>query len=219
MDQIEFNADFSSATPYTVIVANGSFPTHPLPVAALEHATQIICCDGAAQKLVKNGYEPDVIIGDLDSISEEMKITYADRLIQIVDDSTNDLTKAVYYAKEKGIEHVVVVGATGEREDHALGNIALLAVHHSLLDLQMLTDYGWFGVISESSTIQSFKGQQVSIFSPFNAVVSSENLKYPLNNYRLDSWYKGTLNEALGDYFKLKISEGEELIVFQEYSR
>lgn len=219
MDQIEFNADFSSATPYTVIVANGMFPTHDLPVAALKHAAQIICCDGAAQKLIKNGYEPDVIIGDLDSISDEVLELYSDRLIKIVDDSTNDFTKAVYYVKEHGIKQVIVVGATGDREDHALGNIALLAVHHTLINMQMLTDFGRFIVISESATFQSFKGQQVSIFSPCNAAVTSENLKYPLNSYTLDSWYKGTLNEALGEHFNLLISAGEELIVFQEYAR
>ncbi len=50
----------------TVILANGTYPTHAVPVRYLEEADLIVCCDGAAEKLVAHGMEPGIIIGDLD---------------------------------------------------------------------------------------------------------------------------------------------------------
>ncbi|MDM8004372.1 MAG: hypothetical protein QUS66_15985, partial [Bacteroidota bacterium] len=52
----------------TVILANGTFPSHPVPLARLHETDMIICCDGAAGKLVAHGLEPGIIIGDLDSV-------------------------------------------------------------------------------------------------------------------------------------------------------
>ena len=54
-----------------VILANGNFPTHPVPLQTLQGAKTIICCDGAAESLINSGRTPDIIIGDLDSLSEE----------------------------------------------------------------------------------------------------------------------------------------------------
>ena len=52
-----------------VIVANGKFPDNSVPLEILNNAKYIIACDGATDKLLKNGYKPNLIIGDLDSIS------------------------------------------------------------------------------------------------------------------------------------------------------
>ena len=51
-----------------VILANGDFPSHPVPLKQLSGADKIICCDGAAGALVSAGMEPDFIVGDLDSL-------------------------------------------------------------------------------------------------------------------------------------------------------
>ena len=48
-----------------VILANGNYPTHPIPVKKLHKAGCIICCDGAAGQLTDKGLEPSIIIGDL----------------------------------------------------------------------------------------------------------------------------------------------------------
>ena len=64
------------------IVANGNFPKHHIPLEILNKANCIIACDGGADTLVSNGYEPDIIIGDLDSISNENKLKFSDRLVK-----------------------------------------------------------------------------------------------------------------------------------------
>lgn len=201
----------------TVILANGTFPTHPVPLARLLEAELIVCCDGAAEKLVAHGFEPGIIIGDLDSVSPELKEMYKKILVQDSDQETNDLTKAVNWSIVAGIREVAILGATGIREDHTLGNISLLADYSSRIDTVMLTDTGNFRVYDRSVTIASHPGQQVSIFSIDPTItVTSIGLRYPLNNLRLHSWWRGTLNESAGDSFSLEFGNGH-VIVFLEH--
>ena len=208
-----------SATPAAkiVILANGTFPTHPVPLARLCDADMIICCDGAAEKLVANGLEPGIIIGDLDSVSPALRERYRDILVQDTDQDTNDLTKAVNWCVSAGIREVTILGATGIREDHTLGNISLLADYSTRIDAVMLTDTGSIRVYDRGVIIDSHPGQQVSLFSIDPSLkVTSSGLKYPLDNLTLHSWWRGTLNEAVTDSFSLDFNSGK-VIVFLGY--
>ena len=55
--------------PEAVILANGEYPTHVLPLKILEEAKFVVCCDGAANEYILRGHTPDIIIGDGDSLS------------------------------------------------------------------------------------------------------------------------------------------------------
>ena len=109
--------------PEAVILANGEYPTHPLPLRMLEEAKFVVCCDGAANEYISRGHTPDVIIGDGDSLSPEYKELFAPIIHRIADQETNDQTKAVLFLQKKGYRKIAIVGATGKREDHTLGNI------------------------------------------------------------------------------------------------
>lgn len=201
----------------TVILANGQFPSHPVPVRYLEEADLIVCCDGAAEKLVYNSMEPGIIIGDLDSVSPELKGKYKNILVTDSDQETNDLTKAVKWCVSQGIKEITILGATGIREDHTLGNISLLAGYNNEIKAIMLTDTGSFRIFNGTVTIDSFPGQQVSLFSlDPGLAVTSTGLRYPLQNLKLTSWWRGTLNESISDNFTL-VFEGGNLIVFMKY--
>jgi len=201
----------------TVILADGTYPTHVVPLKHLREADLIVCCDGAAEKLVAHGLEPGIIIGDLDSVSPELKERYRNILVQDSDQETNDLTKAVNWCVAQGTAEVVILGATGIREDHTLGNISLLAAYCERIDAVMLTNTGTFRVYDRSVTIGSHPGQQVSIFSiDPTLTVTSFGLRYPLNNLTLNSWWRGTLNEATDREFRLEFENGR-VIVFMEH--
>jgi len=201
----------------TVILSNGKFPEHEIPLKCLGEADLIVCCDGAVEKLVQHGFTPGAIVGDLDSIPEDMRKMHGDIMYGDPDQETNDLTKAVRWCVAQGIDEVVIVGATGLREDHTLGNISLLADYSRMLKVTMLTDTGSFIVVNAGTAIPSAPGQQVSIFSldPTTGITSS-GLRYPLNNLSLQSWWRGTLNEATGDHFSLEFDRGQ-VIVFMGY--
>ena len=192
----------------TIILANGEFPQRKQVRDLLQSAGRVVCCDGAVENLLQTGREPDIIIGDLDSISRATKARFQDRLVQVDDQDTNDLTKAVNWCIDRGIDKVVILGATGKREDHSLGNISLLLEYIPKIEVEIRTDYGCFIPLTKAqNTIKTFMGQQVSVFSlNTRSEFTSEGLKYPLNKMRLDSWWKGTLNEAVSDEIRINIS-------------
>ncbi len=201
-----------------VILASGDFPRGVKALHILESACLRICCDGSAAALLTAGWEPDVIIGDMDSLSLELQQRFADRIVRMEEQDSNDLTKAVRYCSEQGHRKLNILGATGMREDHSLGNISLLTVYAPLADVRMLSDYGEFFPVRSGEEVESLKGEQISIFSLDNSVkVSSEGLRYPLQELVLSHWYTASLNEALGDSFRLFFS-GDYLILYRSFS-
>jgi len=190
-----------------VIVANGQFPCHAIPLDILKNASHIVCCDGA----IKNVPQAEVVVGDGDSIPA----AYHDRLIQITEQDDNDQTKATRYCVEHGWKRIAYLGSTGKREDHTLGNISLLMRYYREWGVEgtMFTDHGFFTPAYGSRTFQSMKGQQVSIFNFGCQQLSSEGLRW--DAYNFSEWWQGTLNEALGDTFSIQ-ADGYYL-VYQTY--
>lgn len=202
----------------TVILANGLFPSSKRCLDLLENATRIICCDGAADKLTGYGITPEVIIGDLDSLSRELKTKFASILIQDREQESNDLTKAVRYCQSRGYDSITVLGATGLREDHTLGNISLMLEYYPDVSVEILSDYGRFNLVESGATIPTYPGEQLSIFSLDNRVkVSANGLKYPLDKLPLSKWYSASLNEATGHTFTLEFSGDLPLILYQAW--
>ena len=199
--------------PYTIIVADGLFPTHEIPLGYLKNAARIICCDGSAENLVLAGYIPDAIVGDMDSLTEDLSNRFADRIFRDDNQDTNDLTKSVCWCSESGYKDIVIVGATGKREDHTIGNISLLAEYINDVNVIMITDTGIFRPFTDSCKVSSFPGQQVSIFSiDPETEITSAGLKYPLNHTKILNWWVATLNEALGDFFTLEFNHGRIIV-------
>lgn len=105
---------------YTVILANGEFPTNPIPLSILNNCNYLVCCDGAVNNLAQTIKEPDAIVGDCDSVSEENKAKYKDIIHRISEQETNDLTKAVNFCAKLGRKKITILGATGKREDQPM---------------------------------------------------------------------------------------------------
>lgn len=194
-----------------VVLANGDYPTNPLPLKILAEAPYVICCDGGADEYIRRGHTPDVIIGDGDSLSEENRTKHADILHRISDQETNDQTKAVHYLMAQGKRRIAIVGATGKREDHTLGNLSLLIDYmRAGGEVRTYTDYGIFIPCQGTRTFPCHPGQQISIIN-FNACkLHGKGLVYPLSDFT--NWWQGTLNECTGTEFTVE-AEGEYLIM------
>jgi thiamine pyrophosphokinase len=157
-------------------------------------------------------------VGDLDSLNDGLVTRFADRIHLDESQETNDLTKAVTWCREMGYKDIVIVGATGKREDHTLGNVSLLADYIKDVNVIIITDTGIFRPFLKSSEISSFPGQQVSIFSiDPGTEVTSHGLRYPLTRTKITNWWFATLNEALGDSFSIEFNTGR-LIVYLNFS-
>lgn len=204
-----------TSLPAAIILANGDYPVHPLPVTLLEKSNYVVCCDGAANEFVRTGKIPVAIVGDGDSLSSENHTCFSHLMYAMADQETNDQTKAFQYCIEHQKKDIFILGATGKREDHTLGNISLLADYMEQASVSMLTDYGVFTPVSTDSLFESLPGQQISIFALEPAEITVSGLLYPINNRILTNWWQGTLNESAGSYFSIYTTG--KIVVFRAY--
>ena len=178
-----------------VILAAGNYPEHEIPLRILQEAETVVCCDSAAERYLAEGNVPTAIVGDGDSLSAELKLQYAHIWQMDTEQDTNDLCKAMRFLTRQGIKQFAILGATGKREDHTLGNISLLIdFMRQGLDVQMFTNHGVFIPCQGQRSFQVEIGQQVSIISFGAQGFKAQGLKYPLHDFT--NWWQGTLNEA-----------------------
>ncbi len=198
-----------------IILANGEFPRRHLDM--LKDASCRIACDGAAETMLAHGIVPDWIAGDLDSLSPELQRQYADRIVHEEEQETNDLNKAFRCAmRHIGKNDILtILGATGKREDHTLGNISLLADFAELHEnIRLVTDTGVFFPLLRSGSFATLPGQQVSIFNPGGESlrISGTGFKYPVHDLELRRWWTATLNTAQGNICTLSFASGSVLV-------
>ena len=202
-----------------IILANGSYPKHKIPLQYLSSKNKIIFCDGAINNLNNKNINPYKIIGDLDSISKVCMEKYKDIITLQSEQNNNDLYKALNWCYNNDYSNIVILGASGKRDDHFIGNIFLLFEFTCFLNLKMITDTGIFIIINKNTIFKSYVNQPVSFFAIDNTIkVKTENLKYPLNNTSLKNLFSGTLNVSISNTFKIDISHGS-LLVFQKHKK
>ena len=202
-----------------VIICDGSFPRTEYPRYLIRTADFIICCDGSLKKFIRNskaifGTErlPDRVIGDMDSLPESLRKKHSDIIVKIDEQEHNDQTKAFRWAMENlvDIESITILGATGQREDHTIGNISLLMEYMRMgAEVRSYTDYGIFIPCKDTCTFECRKGQQVSIFNFTAKGLKEKGLAYPI--YDFTSWWQGTLNKCTDTSFTIE-AEGEYLV-------
>ena len=201
---------------YTVILANGSFPRRKSLLALLHGASHIVCCDGAAEALLRHGMTPDLVVGDLDSLPAALLRKLGRRVVRVTEQETNDLSKAFRACMERSWRSLVILGAGGKREDHLLGNASLLTQFAAAgADVRMETDYGTFLPVLESASFRRPVGTKVSIFSFHPEMpITASGLKYPLDKLRLPFWWCGTLNETNAPEFSLAFDGRTPLLLY-----
>ena len=204
-----------------VIICDGQFPKTEYPRYLIKTADFTICCDGALTKYLRHsknifGFErrPDMVIGDMDTLSPSMQRKHADIIVKENEQEHNDQTKAVRWALTNisDIDLIYILGATGGRIDHTIGNASLLMEYTRMFDLgtigiTMVSDNGTAFAVNDTVEFDCGTGRQVSIFSPDNSLrIKSSGLEYPTDEVVFDNWWKATLNKASQDTVRLTFS-------------
>ncbi len=213
-----------------VIIGDGCFPKKEYPRYLIRTADVIICCDGAFNKYMRNcnslfGTErlPDAVIGDIDSLSESARRKYQDIIIHIDEQENNDQTKAFTWALEniEDISDIHILGATGQREDHTIGNISLLMEYARRfnteargINVEMVSDFSTIFAVTDSIELNCGTGRSISVISPDNSLkIKSSGLEWPTDDVVFDNWWKATLNRACSDTVKLEFSHRSIAII------
>lgn len=202
-----------------LIVCDGSIPDKNWILSRKNHHKILIACDGAANHLIGDHIFPDIIIGDLDSITEQTKTIAAAHSIKLVespDQETNDLEKALVFAKKENVSVIEIVGAMGKRIDHTLKNLSvLLQFFHQFEQIYFLDEWGIHFIAKEQVQIQAQEKTRISLI-PLNGVVSgitTSGLAYSLTNEWLENGKRdGTSNHFISNFADIQKKTGDLLI-------
>jgi thiamine pyrophosphokinase len=206
-----------------VIICDGQFPKTEYPRYLIRTADFVICCDGALTKFLRNSKAiysqerlPDLVIGDMDTLSASMQKKYRDIIIKEEEQEHNDQTKAVRWAVNNipDLEHIYILGATGGRPEHTIGNAGLLMEYTRMFPLEekeitveSVSDHGTMFPVTDTVSLDCGEGRQISVFSPDPTLkIKSQGLQWPTDDVVFDNWWKATLNRASQDTVTLEFS-------------
>jgi thiamine pyrophosphokinase len=173
----------------TVIFANGVVDDPELLSPLLKTNEFLIAADGGLRHIRELQLKPDLVIGDLDSVTEEDQKWILENQIETrkfpkKKDQT-DLELALLAAIDLGGDPITVVGALGGRIDQTLTNIYLLLMPElQNADIRFEDGHEELFLIQRHAEILGKKGDTVSLLpllSPATGI-KTKGLKYPLHD-------------------------------------
>ena len=167
-----------------------------------EKPDAVIAADAGMEYLYRSHRVPDVIVGDFDSVGTEA-LAYFKTLPAI----------------RRGAERITLLGATGTRLDHVLGNIELLGIGLKAgIPIQICDAHNRIRMIDRGMTLARKEqfGTYVSLI-PYTECVEHLTLKgfkYPLTDACLRGFCSlGVSNEIVADTAEISFESGILLVV------
>jgi thiamine pyrophosphokinase len=204
-----------------VIFANGLLPDLSHAKALLQANDVIICADGGTHHALALHLRPDLVIGDMDSISKEewQQLQRENIAIDLHprDKDETDLELALDRALDQKPSSIRVIAALGKRLDQTLGNISLLA-DPRLADQDIRLDDGLDEVLlcRSRSELRGSPGDTVSLIpwaGPARGIRTS-GLKWPLEDESLlPEKTRGISNEMTSATASIALTSGLLVIV------
>jgi len=177
-----------------IIFANGRMEVSPTLTSEIQTSSLVVAADGGIHNCKSLGIQPNIIIGDLDSIPSDELTIYHDTGVEVIRYPTRknetDLELALQYTLKHDVSEVIIIGGLGARWDMTLTNILLLA-HPIFAGLKIrLLDGNQELVLLQTgvpSVMHGQPGDNISLIPLAGDVsgVITEGLEYPLKNETL----------------------------------
>ncbi len=208
----------------TIIFTNGEYKNKAFYNKYLGNfaADYVICADGGANYARELNIKPDIIIGDMDSITTETRAFFAEcRFDQYpTQKDETDTELAITHAIKKGADKVTILGGLGSRMDHSIGNIYLLKRFMDAgVEAEMVNENNRIRLIGKETAFQFPIGTIVSIL-PIGGDVEGLTItgfKYPITAGKMsvDKPY-GISNVTTKETQHIVFKKGMLLIVIPE---
>ena len=182
----------------------------------IEESDVIIACDGALDNCLENNLAVDIVIGDMDSVSKsalEYTKKNSVQVIEITEQNSNDLSKAIVYAENLQPESINIIGVDGGNSDHQLANYLTLIETKTHAKIY-LDDCVVFCASSSSPVTYSIDlGTPFSVFSIGKSkTVCLAGGKWKLNGEDLEPSSQGLHNIAEEKEIRISCQTGNLLI-------
>ena len=184
-----------------LLIVGGADFSEDLFEEVYDNGTPIVAADGGANFLADCNISPELIIGDLDSISHKtIQNIETEKIITISDQNTTDLEKVLSNTESS---LTIGIGFLGSRIDHELASLSAL-VKFSHKKIILIGEEDIILLIPPSFSLPSFDGMRVSLFPLGSVKVQSEGLKWSTEGLTMKPTNKiGTSNQAIGKVIKL----------------
>jgi thiamine pyrophosphokinase len=209
-----------------VIAANGVL-IEPMRVSSLIQPDDlVIAADGGAAHLVASGVWPQVVVGDMDSLTGDLAAELAEggaKFIEYPEDKAQtDLELALRFALSQNPDEVLLVGLTGGRLDQTLSNLLVLTKPEweaARLIIGNGQDTAYLMRDQDEIVLNSSQGDIVSLI-PLSGVVSgvkTEGLQWSLENASLEfGTTLGISNKMISQRARVSMMAGTMLLVHRE---
>ena len=204
-----------------IIFANGELPDIKYARTILHEDDYLICADGGARHALALGVKPHLIIGDMDSTTNETLKNFQQLGVEIEiyprDKNETDLELAIARAVEHEPKEIIIVAALGGRMDQTLANIALLSNPY-LVSRNVCLDDGAEEIffVQNQAQVRGRSGDIVSLIPWGEPVhgVQTQNLRWQLNSETLyPDKTRGISNEMISNVVSIKIESGLLLVI------
>lgn len=188
-----------------VIIANGDFLVKEIILEAIQNKT-VIALDGAMNHLYRLGIQPDILLGDFDSITPAVaehfgvKARFADMhetdmpyqgngiiIVPALNQNLTDLAKAIRYCDQQQASDITLLCALGARIDqHEHAMRLLRSEYRKNRPMLLLTDEQTLRFAKDETV--SFAGQpqdKCGILAYPQATISTQGLLYDVENFPL----------------------------------
>ncbi|EIW01047.1 thiamine diphosphokinase [Thermoanaerobacter siderophilus] len=204
-----------------LIISNGDIKDYNFYEKLLKDVDMVICADGGANHAYQMKIKPDLIIGDFDSIKEEILEFYENEGVRIekfppMKDET-DTQLAMLKAIELGATDVTFIGVIGERFDHSYANLSLLLyLLNRNIKGKIVNEKNEIYLINKFIEVEGKKGELLSLL-PYSKEVKgiyTKGLFYGLSGQSMDlEMPYGISNVFTEDKATIEIEEGLLLVI------
>jgi thiamine pyrophosphokinase len=196
-----------------LLLANGDAPSKSsIKYLQKRGFNFLICADGGANSAKKLNIIPNLIIGDLDSISENNEKYFSDKseIIIISRQNDTDVEKALKYLIRKKFDEVILLGATGDRLDHSICNLGIVIKFFNKIKISILHEQSFLKAYVNDVELKTERNEIISLYGfDTSTKITSKGLKYPLKNISLPFGEReSTSNVAISEVVYLKITGG-----------
>ncbi len=207
-----------------LIIGGGELPSQELLTKEYSQSDYVICADKGGEYLLNHNLMPHLLIGDFDSISAESLNRFIEEKVIVerypVEKDFTDTELCVMKALEYNPKEIVMLGCTGSRVDHVIGNIGLLNLclqkgikayikdkHNEIFLLDK--PYNFKREIGDIISLQAFTEEVQGL--------SISGVKYPLKGYNLKSWSPYTVsNVILNEEVSITLEKGILMVIFSK---
>lgn len=184
---------------HALLIGNGETQETVFLQNLAQQADFILAADGGADRALSAGVRPDVVIGDLDSVSPQAKkILPAEKFIFVNNQNNTDLEKALDYLAAHQCTQCTLTGFVGGRWDFTFGNFLSVYPYLDKMDI-CVAGKGWkIWPLTHSVTKTVRPGARVSLIPAADCQnVTLQGLVYPLEHANLSLGRTGqTLSNA-----------------------